>query len=138
MVIYSIFSTEGKKLLKSYIQVLNQSSKTQTGGASAAAKGDSIIDEHIREGEIDDLLGIAIYEETDVLRDEVNGFITRNPTLTGLSEEQMQNINTLSRNQLIISFINIKLQEDEEFNELTPYEIHNIREWLNNHNLNIN
>ena len=88
--------------------------------------------------ELDEFFGFEYYEETDVLRDEVNGFITRNPTLTGLSEEQMQNINTLSRNQLIISFINIKLQEDEEFNELTPYEIHNIREWLNNHNLNIN
>ena len=66
--IYSIFSNSGKKLLKSYIQVLNQSSKTQIGGAAATGMGDKIVDS-VRQDEIDDQFDIAIDEPLDALRE---------------------------------------------------------------------
>ena len=54
--IYSIFSNYGKTLLKSYIQILNQSSKPQTGGAASATngRGDSIEDNMYKQEEIDE------------------------------------------------------------------------------------
>ena len=129
--IYSIFSNSGKKLLKSYIQVLNQSNKTQIGGAAAAESSVDNIVYNAKQEEINELLESSIHEPTYALRGYTNHFIMSNPNITGLSEEQMQNINTLPRNQLIIAFINIKLQEYDEFNALTPYEINNILERLN-------
>ena len=93
-----------------------------------------------KQEEIDEQFDIAIGEETETLRGFTGHFIISNPRITGLTPGQMENIDALDRIELIIAYINIRLQEYDEFSALTPDEINNIRERLNqnNHNLNIN